>query len=35
MVSEGESGGRGLNYEPEMNKYALLYVKYITKKDLL
>ena len=34
MVTKGESGG-GINQEFGINIYTLLYIKYITNKDLL
>ena len=34
MVTQGQRGGEGINQEFEMNKYALLYIKQSTNKDL-
>ena len=31
MVTKGESGGGGINWEFEFNIYTLLYIKYITR----
>ena len=35
MITIGRRGGRGINYEVEINRYTLLYIKYINNKDLL
>ena len=34
MVTKGERGG-GMNWEFRINRYTLLYIKYIDNKDLL
>ena len=35
MVTKGEMGGGGINWEFGINRYKILYIKYITNKDLL
>ena len=35
MVTKGERDGGGINWEFGINVYTLLYIKYITNKDVL
>ena len=35
MVTKGEMGGGGINWEFGINRYKILYIKYITNKVLL
>ena len=37
MITKGGTwgGGAGINYEFEINRYILLYIKQLTNKDLL